>query len=132
MKKFFALIILISLLAALSAGCKVAPAPGSLSGTITWQSEGGTTLLSGVTVNVWGTGNARVASGVSDNDGRYTINNIPEGTGYLVTCHQAASGTIVEKNWMFQNIPINSKSTTKVDMSFDNAIKGAVLPPAYY
>jgi hypothetical protein len=131
MKKLIALVIMVSLLAAFFAGCKVQPAPGSIAGTISWQSQGGNIALAFVTVNVWGNGNAKVASAVSDKDGHYTIANIPAGEGYLVTCHQSPGDNVVEKSWMFQNIPIKSKSTTQIDMTYDNAIKGAVLPPIY-
>jgi hypothetical protein len=128
MNKILAMVTVVLLLAAFTVGCKVQPAPGNLAGSISWQSQA---AVAGVTVNVWGTGNTKVASGVSDKDGHYSITKVPEGKGYLVTCHQAASGEIAEKNWMFENVSINSKGTTQIDMTYDNAIKGAVLPSIY-
>jgi hypothetical protein len=128
MNRLVVLVILASLLAVFLVGCKVVPAePGDLSGTITWQSA----TIAGATVNVWGTGNTKVSTAVSDQNGHYIISKIPSGTGYLVTCHQAVNGTAVEKGWMFPNIEIKPKGNTQLDMTSDNAIKDAVLPSSY-
>jgi hypothetical protein len=136
MKKLVILIILILILTSSFYGCffKKEVPPGTLSGSITWQSEGsGKTPVVGAMLNVWGTGNKKVAYTVSDSDGRYSIAHIPEGQGYMVTCYHV-SGTsgniVVEKNWMIQNVNIKS-GTNQLDLDFDNAIKDAVLPVEY-
>jgi hypothetical protein len=137
MKKLIILIILTSILTLFFCGCffKKEVPPGTLSGSITWQSESmDNNLVVGATVNVWGTGNKKMAHTVSDSNGRYSIANIPEGQGYMVTCYHI-SGTsgniVVEKYWMIQNVNIKSGVNNQLNLTFDNAIKDAVLPVEY-
>lgn len=134
MKRNLAILLSAILIAVLLAGCSFKQIPyGNLSGLVTWQTTGsGNSVVVGVTVNVWGDENKRVASGVTDSTGRYTINKIRAGQGYLVTCYQSATGeTVTGKNWMIENVSIKPDATAQLDLAFENSLKGGVLPETY-
>lgn len=126
MKKLLIAIILV--LATLALAACGSPKPGNISGVIAWETVGaGNVAVVGVTVYV-GDDESKIASGVSDGSGRYTITDIPPGF-YFVAAHQDASGYLIaEKSWILENIEVKSNKTTQLDLTYDNAWDGTFLP----
>jgi Prealbumin-like fold domain len=109
--------------------------PGQISGVVAWMTKGaGAVVLPGVAVNVWEqdakdpSKYTKIGSGTTDNNGHYTIMNIPPGT-YFLTAYQAPAQypyNNPEKAWYIGPIIMQSGGTGLIDLNFQNALTSSL------
>jgi len=100
--------------------------PGSLSGTVSWETMGaGSIVVTGITVKVWAAdGLSPIATGITDASGNYSIANILPGE-YRVSAHQYPSEVgeqIAHKCWVIDGVVIESGRTTQVFLNPENSL----------
>ena len=138
MKKFFTTFLVISvvastLLSVMSCGGEHTEKPGLITGVAYWRDPtGGSLHLTGVVVDIWDGNNNRVGSGVTGDDGKFTIKNIPVGI-YTVTAYAPASADGTqddEKTWLRSSVKVESDRETALKFYYQDAY-GKRLPEQY-
>jgi hypothetical protein len=113
-------------------------APGTITGIVFYhtQETGDSLVVTGI-INVWESKAGvwtKVAYGVSNNSGQYSITNVPPGN-YMVTCHQdpnTVGNSPVGKDWLVTNVNVLPGQTTTLNLTPSNALPaGSVLPAQF-
>jgi hypothetical protein len=102
------------------------PAPGSITGVVTWESNGAAkTAVFGISIKVWNyLGLAVVGDGITDATGKFRVINLPAGT-YMVSAYQPASSIgkqTTVKCWAIKEIVVKAGQTAQVVLSKENAL----------
>jgi hypothetical protein len=109
-------------------------ATGDITGVVRWldPTPAGSIGLIGAVVSVWDAQDNKVASGITDDLGKFSIDKIPVGT-YTVSVYmpKAADGTQnVEQRWLKSGVAVKKDLETALEFVYQNAI-GAQLPEKY-
>ncbi len=138
MKKFFTYFLLLTLVAGTllsviaCGGGGSGTKPGFVTGVVRWldPTPAGSIGLKDVTVNVWDDEDNKVASGITDDKGKFSIGDVPPGT-YTVTAHAPANvEDATEKRWMKSDVKVVSEKEVTLEFVYQNAI-GTQLPEKY-
>jgi len=139
MRKFLTRFLLITLFAgillstvACGSGGTTTQKPGYVTGVVRWldPTPAGSIGLKDITVDVWDAQDNKVASGITDDKGKFSIANIIPGT-YTVTAY-APEGVedSIQKRWMKTGVIVPSDNEVAMELVYQNAI-GDKLPAKY-
>jgi len=138
MKKFITYFLLITLVASMllsvvaCGGGGKTQKPGFVTGVVRWldPTPAGSIGLKDVTVDVWDAQDKKVASGITDDKGKFSIGNITPGT-YTVTAYAPAGvEESIQKRWMKTGVVVPSDNEVSIELVYQNAI-GDKLPAKY-
>jgi len=106
------------------------PTPGSIKGTVTWQTgDGGMIGLKQFTIFLWETNDTSVpvAEGITDRNGAFEIVNLLPGT-YVLSGYEFA-GEITQQSpeacWVIKDIQVSSGQAAQVSLNYKNALQRA-------
>jgi hypothetical protein len=137
MRKFFTYFLMIilvagTLLSTVACGGGGSEKPGDITGVVRWldPTPAGSIGIKDVTVNVWDENDKKVSSGITDEKGKFSINDVPVGT-YTVTAYAPAGvEEEIEKRWLKSSVTVQSDREITIEFTYQNAV-GDKLPAKY-